>query len=203
MKVKSFLNDFQESIDRLEERTKPDYAGSAEAGTLLRQATAIERFFRQQPAGTRGESEWNRLATDLKTLAAAYGTEFPLADGAVVRRIGDRELEETIDKIVRSGEELERALNSDFRTDTSTDKAARDAVVGGANQLVKDAKELKDRVDDAEPSSGEAERVLAGAARIKAFIESHKVPASSTAWTSAGDSLRNLASAYGRTWPPK
>jgi hypothetical protein len=83
--VDHFLNDFQESIDRFEERLKPEYAASAEAGTLLRQASAIERFFRQQPAGTRGESEWNRLATDLRTLAAAYGTEFPLAENASVR----------------------------------------------------------------------------------------------------------------------
>src|SRR4029453_15110999 len=80
--VDAFLNDFQKNIDRLEERLKPDYAASAEAGTLLRQATVIDAFFRQQPSGTRGESEWNRLATDMKALAKAYGAQFPLADKA-------------------------------------------------------------------------------------------------------------------------
>src|SRR5215204_1080035 len=59
--VKDFLDDFQKNIDRLEERIKPDYAASAEVGTLLRQATAIETFFRQHAPGTKGESEWNRL----------------------------------------------------------------------------------------------------------------------------------------------
>ena len=76
--VGRFLDDFQENIDRLEERLKPEYAASTEAATLLRQASAIDRFFRQQPAGTKGESEWNRLATDLEALAGAYGTDFPL-----------------------------------------------------------------------------------------------------------------------------
>jgi hypothetical protein len=73
--VSQFLNDFQENIDRLEERLKPDYAASTEAGTLLRQASAIDRFFRQQPPGTKGE-RMEPAATDLKTLAAAYGTDF-------------------------------------------------------------------------------------------------------------------------------
>jgi hypothetical protein len=36
--VKRFLNTFQESIDRVEQSLKPDYAASTEVGTLLRQA---------------------------------------------------------------------------------------------------------------------------------------------------------------------
>ena len=53
--VGQFLDDFQENIDRLEERLKPEYAASAEAATLLRQASGIDRFFRE-PAGTKSES---------------------------------------------------------------------------------------------------------------------------------------------------
>ena len=53
--VKRFLNTFQESIDRVEESLKPDYAASTEVGTLLRQGSALERYFRQQPGGTKGE----------------------------------------------------------------------------------------------------------------------------------------------------
>ena len=101
VKVDDFLNDFQQSIDRMEERLKPEYAGSAEAGAILRQATAIDAFFKQQPAGTRGESEWNRLVTDLKILAATYGTSFPLGPNPTVRRIGDRELAHTLEKVRR------------------------------------------------------------------------------------------------------
>ena len=65
--VKDVLNDFQESIDRVEERLKPEYAASAEVGTLLRRGSAIETFFRQQPPGTKGESE-NQLTNDAKAL---------------------------------------------------------------------------------------------------------------------------------------
>ena len=50
--VKDVLNDFQKSIDRVEERLKPEYAASAEVATLLRRGSGIEVFFRQQPPGT-------------------------------------------------------------------------------------------------------------------------------------------------------
>src|SRR5262245_20313214 len=76
VKVQGCLNTFQESIDRVEESLKPAYAASTEVGTLRRQGSALERYFRQQPGGTKGESEWNRLASDLKMLAAAYGSDF-------------------------------------------------------------------------------------------------------------------------------
>jgi hypothetical protein len=194
--VGDYLNDFQENIDRLEERLKPDYAASAEAGALLRQASAIHRFFRQQPAGTRGESEWNRLETDLKALAIAYGADFPLAENATVRRIGDRELAAAIGQVASTADRLKKSLDNELKKDAAMDKPARQAVVGEADQLSKDAKVLRDRVKDGKPSTGEAERVLAGATKLQTFIDSHRVPASAAAWTSAGQPLQTLTSAY-------
>ena len=199
--VGRFLDDFQEGIDRLEERLKPEYAGSAEAAALLRQASAIDRFFRQQPPGTRGESEWNRLGTDLKALAAAYGAEFPLSEGAIVRRIGDRELASAVDEIARSAARLKRSLDSDLKKDASVGKPARDAIVHEADALSKDAKTLGNRVKDGKPSSAEAARVMDRAAKLRAFIDSHQVPASSTGWAAITPRMETLAGAYGTTWP--
>jgi hypothetical protein len=199
--VDHFLNDFQASIDKFEERLRPDYAASAEAATLLRQASAIDRFFRQQPARTRGESEWSRLATDLKTLAVAYGADFPLRENAAVRRIGDRELAASVEEIGRTADLLKKALDTDLKKDATVDKQSRQAIVGEADQLKKDAKLLRDRVKDAEPSSAEADRLLARAAKLQAFIGSRQVPTSASAWTNAGDHLQSVASAYGTSWP--
>jgi hypothetical protein len=201
VKVEHFLNDFQENIDRLEERLKPEYAASAEAATLLRQATLIDRFFRQQPTGTRGESEWNRLATDLKTLAAAYGTDFPLAEGAPVRRIGDRELAETAKGIADTANRLKKSLDNDLKKDTTVDRQAREAIVAEADQLSKEAKTLRDRVNDGDPSSAKARQVLNRAANVQSFIAGHRVPASAAAWSSVTERLQNVASAYGGSWP--
>jgi hypothetical protein len=199
--VDRFLNDFQESIDRLEERLKPDYAGSAEAGALLREASTIDRFLRQQPGGTKGESEWNRLATDLKTLAAAYGTEFPMPEGATVRRVGDSEVAAAADEIARSAERLKKSLDRELKNDTTFEKSEREAIVRDADQFSNDAKRLRDRVKDGKPSSAEADQVMTRAAKLRVFIESHQVPTSSDAWAAISERLRSLTSAYGASQP--
>lgn len=195
--VDKFLDDFQETIDRFEERLKPDYAASAEAGALLRHASGIDRFFRGQPPGTRGESEWNRLATDLKTLAAAYGTEFPLPENATVRRIGDRELAGAIEHVEDTADRVKGALDSDLKKDKTIDKQTREAIVDEADQLKKDAETLRERVKDGEPSSAEADRVLARAAKLREFISSHQVPTAAGIWNSATERLQNIRAAYG------
>jgi hypothetical protein len=201
VKVDDFLNDFQQSIDRLEERMKPEYAGSAEAGAILRQATAIDAFFKQQPAGTRGESEWNRLVTDLKILAASFGTSFPLGPNPTVRRIGDRELAEAIEQFAEGADRMKGSLGNDLKKDTTVAQSSREAIVREADQLVKDAKDLKDKVEDGDPSSAEAERVLTRAATLHKFVGSHKVPTSAGIWSGLAGQLRTVASAYGRSSP--
>ncbi|HET7217135.1 MAG TPA: hypothetical protein VFJ02_03775 [Vicinamibacterales bacterium] len=198
VRVDKFLDDFQENIDRLEERLKPEYAASAEAATLLRQATLIERFFKQQPPGTKGESEWNRLTTDLKALAAAYGAEFPLADNASVRRLGDREVAVNAEQIADAADQLKDSLDAELKKDPSIDKATRQGIVHDVDQLSKDAKTLRGRVKDSKPSSAEADQLLARAARIRTFIESHNTPAAAGAWAGLNGRLQTLASAYGK-----
>ena len=201
--VKRFLNTFQESIDRLEESIKPGYAGSTEAGTLLRQGSAIDRYFRQHPGGTKGESEWNRLASDLKVLAAAYGSGFPVADNATFRRIGDRELADSVKALASSAEQLKKALDSDLKKDASIDKASREAIVSEADQLSKDAKALRDRVKDGKPSSAEADEVLTRAGKLQTFIQGHKGPAAGNAWAAVSSQLENVAAAYQVSRPPR
>ena len=198
VKVDRFLDDFQENIDRLEERLKPEYAASAEAAALLRQATLIERFFRQQPPGTKGESEWNRLATDLKTLAAAYGAEFPLADNASVRRLGDREVAAHAEQVAEAADQLKDAVDADLKKDPSVDKATREGIVDEIEQLSKDAKTLRSRVRDGKPSSAQADQLLARAARIRTFIENRKPSTAAGSWAGLNARLQTVAGAYGR-----
>ena len=201
VKVDDFLNDFQQSIDRMEERLKPEYAGSAEAGAILRQATAIDAFFKQQPAGTRGESEWNRLATDLKILAATYGTSFPLGPNPTVRRIGDRELATAIEQFAEGADRMKKSLDNDLGKTRPWTRGRGTRPSARSIELVKDAKTLKDKVEDSDPSSAEAERLLTRAATLQAFVTKHRVPTTAGIWSGLAAQLRIMASAYGRSWP--
>jgi hypothetical protein len=199
--VRHFLKDFKENIEHLDDRLKPGYAASAEVGTVLRQASSVERYFRDQPPGTRGQSEWNRLAASLKTLASAYGASFPIEEKAPVRRIGDKELGVAVEGMIKNVGKLKQTLNNDLKKDASVDSSARQAAVENVDQFVKDAKELRDRVKDGRPSSAEADRVLTNSRSVETFIKGHQVPASASLWNGVTPQLQVLASAYGQPSP--
>lgn len=200
--VARFLDDLQENVGRLKERLKSDYAASAEVATVLRQGSSVERFFKSQTPGTAGESEWNQLAADLSVLARAYGTEFPLpSSDAPVRRVGDREMANTVREIARDASRLEKALDSDLKRDATLHKTSREQITAHADRMSKDAKALRERLDDGQPSSAEAGRLLAGAQRVSAALDGREVPASSALWSTMTPHLRTVARAYGASWP--
>ena len=119
MDVKRTLDDFDDSMDWLKDRLKPESSASSEAAAMLGRATALDAFLKQQPPGLKGTSEWTRLAADLKTLAVAYGADFPLAEHAPVRRITDRELATAAEQLAKAGEQLKKSLDADLKMDTS------------------------------------------------------------------------------------
>jgi hypothetical protein len=195
--VKRVLEDFEKSIDTLKDRLKPDYAASTETGAVLRQASRMDPRLRAQP-GLKGLSEWDHLCTDLKALAGAYGADFPLAESATVRRIGDQELAQSVDQLAKAGEQVHKSLDSDLKKDKTVDPQTRKTLLDQADQWTKDAKTLHDRVKDGQPSSTEAERVLQGADSLKSAIDSHHAAASETAWAGTAKALQTLKQAYGK-----
>ena len=200
VKVAQFLDDFQAAIDRLEERLKPDYAGSTEAAALLRSGTILHTFLQGRPVGTKGVSEWNRVAVDLKSLALAYGADFPLAENATVRRLGDAELSVVMGEVVEQASRVKGALNDDLKKDQMMTEAAREAAVADVDEFGKAAKVARDRIKDGEPSSAEVQRVFVHAARIATFIEGHSAPSAAGLWSPTASRLQTIAGAYGTEW---
>jgi hypothetical protein len=197
--VKKVLEDFQQSVGRLKDRLKPEYAGSTEAATVLQQATRIDAYVRQQPTSFKGASEWNKLSGDLKALAGAYGADFPLAENATVRRISDREVASSADAIAQSADRLKKAIDADLKMDTTVSAQARQAAVADAGQLGKDAKALRDRVKDGKPSSVELERVQTSAAKLKTFLDGKTLPTATSVWGDVTAPRATLAQAYGKS----
>jgi hypothetical protein len=121
-------------------------------------------------------------------LAAAYGAEFPVSDGAAFRRIGDREA-------------ADAALDSDLKKDASADEASRHAILDEADQLSKDAKALRERLNDSRPSSAEADQVLARSRTLQVFVQSHRLATAPAAWAGVSEQLAIVAAAYRVPWP--
>ena len=91
---------------------------------------------------------------------------------------------------------MKKSLDLDLKKDPSVDKASREGIVDEADQLSKDAKTLRERVNDGKPSSAEADQVMARAGRLEAFIKGHQVPAAAGAWNGVASQLEIVAAAY-------
>lgn len=192
--VAKYLDDFQENVNHLKDRFTDDYSGSTEALTVLRQGSAIQRYMSTQPTTLKGQSEWNRLSSTLEHLAAAYGTTFPLPDGATARRMNDKEVKQTAESIAQAADRLKKELGNALKAD----KVAKDAAEKQADGLKDAAKALASRVGDGQPASGEAKTLLDHASLVQTALAGKTFsPAGQTAAESVASGVAKIAEAFG------
>lgn len=199
--VDRFLKDFSDAAEKLEDRYKKDYSASTEAGDLLRQGTTIDNYFKRDQAATKGESEWNRFADNLKALAAAYGTEFPLPAGAAVRRVSDKEVVAAADGLARDADRLKKAVDSGLKGNKSVDKAAREAAVRDLDGLKREAQALKSAVSGGKPASAQATQLLNHVGKVNEFLGATPVAAATPIMGVLGGKASILSQAFGMASP--
>ena len=170
--VSRFLDDFQENVDRLANRYKPDYAASAEVAAVLRQASAISAFMKTQPPSLKGTSEWDHLAASLTRLAGVYGAKFPLTN-ETVRRVSDGEAGAAAQEVEKQADEFKNAVNRE----RSVAAPAKDVLKAAADVLKDSAKTLRSRLEDSKPSTAEARQVFDAVRRLEDSLKSQKLSA--------------------------
>lgn len=191
-KVAGALQDYQDSTQKLKERFTSDYSASAEVATVLKQSMAIDAFMQRQPNSMKGRSEWDRQAANIKRLAEAYGTTFPMPDGAAVRRMGDKETAIVAGAIA----EAANRFKSDLGKAKTLPKPDMEATKKDAELLVKQANAVKSRTSDGKPATAEVRQLVDQTAKIQAFIEAHPIP-TMTNWQTVQSSLVKLQQAFG------
>jgi hypothetical protein len=197
--VERYLDDLQENLDKLKGRFKPEYAASAEVTTILRQGSDIDRYMSTLPPDFDGASEWKRLRSSMGELAAAYSTSLPLKDGQQARRFNDKEVQKAATDVSKGADQYKKALDSSLKKDKSVDAATRQALVAEADGLKEDAKRLASTIGDGRPASGEAEAVVARAAKVKDAASGRQLsPAESSAWSAVASALDKVAQGFGK-----
>jgi hypothetical protein len=197
LNVERYLDDLQDNVGKLKDRFKPDYGASAEVSVVLRQGSDIQRHVTELPPNYNGASEWNRLATSLGELAAAYGTVFPLPEGRQARRLNDREVKTAAEGVARNADAVKNALDASLKQDRAVDKATRQASVNAFEGLKKDAEKLASRIEDEKPASGEAQVLVQHAAALRAGASARPLPAAAqTAWSSMETELAKVVQAF-------
>ena len=160
------MQDYQDSTKKLKERFTADYSASAEVATVLKQSTAIDTFMRAQPSSMKGRSEWDHQVANLANLAKAYTGAFPLAEGAAIRRMNDKEAAGVAAAIATAADRFK----SDIDKDAKLAKPDKDAAKKDVELLVKQANALKSRTSDGQPATGELRQVTEQIAKIQAFV---------------------------------
>ena len=196
--VEKYLDDLQENVDKLKDRFTPQYAASAEATTVLRQGSDIQRYMSTLPPNFDGASEWNRLAASLNELAAVYGTSFPLPEGQQARRLNDGEVQKTAEQIAKNADAYKKELDTSLKKDKTIDKATRESAVKDAAGLKDDAKRVASLVGDGKPASGEAKALLQHAAAVQSASSGRALsPGAQTAWGAVQADLAKVSQAFG------
>lgn len=193
VRVSDYLQDLQDNVKKLKERFSKDYSASAEAAAVLRQGTAINAGIKSQPGEIKGGSEWDRMALDLGRLADAYGTTFPLAEGAAVRRINDGEAAKTAEGIAKQADDVKKAIGRE----SALPKADRKAIADDLDALKEQAKTVKSRASDSKPATAEARQVMSLVAKVDGAFKSRQLsPATLSAWGQMRAPLETLQQAY-------
>ena len=150
-KVSGALQDYQDSTQKLQERFTSDYSASAEVSTVLKQSMQIDGFMKSPESPAKGRNEWDRQTAILKRLAEAYGTTFPLPDGATVRRMNDKEAAEAAGAVAAQAEQVKRAADAD-KTMAKPDKQALKTEL---DAIIKQAKALQSGLKDGKTATGD------------------------------------------------
>jgi hypothetical protein len=191
-KVEGALQDYQDSTKKLQQRFTSDYAAGAEVVAVLRQSNAIGTFMQGSPSVMKGRTEWDRQTANLMHLAEAYGTTFPIPDGATARRTNDNETAGAAAAIADAADRFK----DDIDNDKTLPKSERDAAKKDVEVLIKLAEAVKDRTNDGKSATSELGQLVKQVATIQTFIDAHPMPTLSN-WQAVQASLVKLRQAFG------
>jgi hypothetical protein len=194
-KVAGALQDYQDSTKKLQDRFKADYSAGPEVATVLKQSTQIDTFMKGSPDSMKGRSEWDSQVMNLKRLAETYGTTFPTPDGAVVRRMNDKEAAAAAASVGAAAERFKDELDKA----STVAKPVRDAAKKDVEALVKQADTVESRINDGKPATAEVRQLLEQTGKVQAFVDANPVPAAMPNWQSVQASLVKLQQAFGLT----
>lgn len=193
--VDKYLDDLKRNVSLVKDRFKDDYAASTEVLTLLRQGTDIHAFVTSQSATFKGRSEWDAMASVLGTLATAYGTSFPLPQGAGARRMNDKEVAAQADTVARMAEQFRKASTKAMKT-AKADPQLVTAVDRGSKAVATAAANLKKQASGHKPATNEARILLEELTKLKSLLDQPPAGESTTAWNGLVAGARTIGQAF-------
>ena len=194
--ISGYLDDLEGDIKRFGDRFDGSYSASAEIKDLMERADMMNGYIRNHPE-MKGANEWDVFGSGLQRLAGAYGTTFPLPEDAVIRRIGDGELQDAATAISKSAKDMKKPVRNHVKG-TDELKAAAKGLDDELSSLADQGKTLASRVRGNKPASAEARQLMDIAGRIEALLDTPGMPADiASLWQESSKSIDKIEQAFG------
>jgi hypothetical protein len=194
LRMDAYLDDLEVSVKNLKSRFDKSSSASPEAEAVLRQSSIIDGVVRSSGQGMKGASEWNALVIDLRRLAAAYGTAFPLSPtGGTVLRVNDAEGGAAADDMKAQAKKMRDSIDAN----AGLPKDVRDSVKANLHTLEEQADLVKSRMNSGQPASAEMRKLLDQVSAVDKFMAANKVmPQTQADWQKVRVPLDKLKQAY-------
>jgi hypothetical protein len=193
--VDHYLDDLSVAIDRLSKRFTGSYSASTEATEVLERSDFMDAYVRNN-SSLKGANEWDVFASGLQQLASAYGTSFPLPEGAVVRRIGDGELADAATALGKFAKNFDGVLGKSTR---GMDELSESVKNGRAElkNITQTSRTLASRIGSGKPASAEARQLMDSVQTVQMLVDSEGMPEQVvTAWEEGAANIRKISQAF-------
>lgn len=195
--VGQFLDDLKRDIKAVKDRYKANYAASQEVLKVLRSCTDIDDYVSRQPGNFKGRSEWDAMAADLRRLATAYGTTFPLPGDGTARRMTDAEVATTAAQVATNAKAFRNQAKKAMRA-AKADPATIRTMERESEALERAARALQARVRGNKPATAEARQVNERAQALAAVAQPDTLGGQvTTTWRALTTNLDKLSQAFG------
>ena len=195
------VKDFEQAIDVLKDRFKPEYAASPEVLALLRRGSDVELRNRRQ--GQTRSSAWPALGAKLDALAHAYALAWPVESMTVqAGRLNDGELAGKVEQMENAAKALQSETEKAAKANKSIDKATRGSLKSSIQQLDQKAKEVRSRIKEDRPAAVEVGQLLSQTAKVKETLTRLSLlSVGGSAWRGVESGAEALARAFGLPKP--
>lgn len=200
-RINRLVRNFEEATDSLRGRFDDDNQATGLVEEVLRRAARIDRFMANNPLTPEAQSDWAAVRLSLDELARAYHVTWDWTGQARVDRVGDRDVRGLLSRIEAQADTFRRSLDRSLDASEYDGTSAEDEINGFIHEFERATDRWESTFDDDNAAARDATEVLRRAARIDAFMATHRLsPEAHTHWANLRVTLDELARAYNVTW---
>src|SRR5437764_14356307 len=215
--LNSYTQNFVSAVATLRERFNSRADVTADVQNVLQQASLINNLFlSNNRIGTRAQSDWSLVRSDLDALARAsgitwdwtqtgstYGTPAygnPTTTGQPYR-ISDQQVDTLLRRIANESDRFRNDLDNSLDRSRYDGTRAEDNINQFVSNFADATAQLRSRFDARRSVSSDVENVLRQATYIDDFVRRNSMPYRvANDWTALKSDLNQLASAYDVAW---